>query len=708
MARTLVGELLFRFRDDASRGARKAAQNIESDLARIQRSAKSFTNLHWGASFQKQLDHLKLSPSEFKAVEAGWASLNNKLNNQNLGKALRKSEIAVWKSRTVGHFADVRKAIDDTERRAKRMQRALSDSILRPLMVMGGGYTGTYMAGVAGREGLIAASSRLREQTRQRMASIPVNEQTTIESRARDLSTEFGSVNITDIMEMARVARNTMGNTERGMQILDQMVSALVTLQTMKGVDAATTEINGLVKALDNLGQNSGGEVGVKNVNQIIEAFVRASQIEGEELDLGRTFQFARRSKIAGPGLSADFFNIAPALMQDMAPETFGAALSSAYQSLVIGANSVASKQNLQNQRDLGIRVGPGKGQLLGDQLFATNPYQWVKDVLMPKLVESGVDMGNDAEVSKKIASLARNTNTTGLLTRMVQQSEQIDRLGELYGGAQGTGMAKDLRNLDPFVGWKAFKSAFSNLSAAVGEDTLPTITSGLNSLADTLNSLAATIQDDPLLGYSALGIGGGAAVYGGVKAFKGLTALATAGPALQKSAVDLTAAARALQGAAATDGASGGGKKGSWWKNAVGWSIPTLLASIIAGDVIEDFSEGGQKRSDARKVSANKNWAQNANTGMGNTAGPLGILGGGLNTSQAENDAKAGGKRIEESLSPTGKPSVDTSSIQEAINLADQLAAKLNAANAAGTTASRNLKRQIGSSHTDFGGVSP
>lgn len=707
MARTLIGELILRFKDQASGRSKKAVQNVEGDLARLQRSAKSMTNLNWGASFQKQLDLLKLSPDEFRSVERGWSQLTTTLKDKNLSKALKSSEIQHWKNRTVAHFAEVRTAIDNTEKRAKRLQRAMSDGLLRPLMVMGGGYTGTYMAGIAGREGLIAASARLREQTRQRMASIPKDEQATISSRARDLSDEFASVNITDIMEMARVARNTMGDTDRGMQVLDQMVAALVTLQTMKGVDAATSEINGLLKALDNLGQNSSGEEGINNVNNIIEAFVRASQIEGEELDLAKSFQFARRSKIAGPGLDAEFFNVAPALMQDMSADTFGAALSSAYQALVIGANSVSSKQNLQNQRDMGIRVGPGKGELKGDELFSTNPYEWVKTILMPALEESGVDMANDAEVAKKVASLSRNTNATGLLTRMVMQSEQIDRLVKLYAGAQGTEGAEDLRYQDPFVGWKALKSAFSNLSAAVGEDTLPTITRGMNSLADTLNSLASSIQDNPLFGYTALGAGAGAAVYGGVKAFKGLTALVTAGPSLQKAALDLTAAAAVLRGGSAADIASGGGKKKGKGGLIAGAAAAVTRHPVALGVTgllyANHIADKNMTREQRNKIAEDTVMAQPVAPSMSEAEmrhqGSL---------TQAVSSAKESGAEIKAALSPVAKPTIDKSDILETLNLADQLNAKLNNIGAAGRKARRDLKRQLGSAHTDFQGVSP
>lgn len=46
--------------------------------------------------------------------------------------------------------------------------------------------------------------------------------------------------------------------------------------------------------------------------------------------------------------------------MQDMTPEGFGTALSSAYQAFVVGSNAVASKDNIKAQRNLGLRTGKG------------------------------------------------------------------------------------------------------------------------------------------------------------------------------------------------------------------------------------------------------------------------------------------------------------------------------------------------------------
>ncbi|WP_140906199.1 hypothetical protein [Brucella gallinifaecis] len=111
--------------------------------------------------------------------------------------------------------------------------------------------------------------------------------------KAAELSAQYPSFSATDIMEMARITWATMGNTERGNEILPALVKGLVTLQSSKGVNAAPKMVNRLLNGVDNLGKNSMNEVGVKNTIDIIDGIIRAAQIENGEIEQNHRFNVA-------------------------------------------------------------------------------------------------------------------------------------------------------------------------------------------------------------------------------------------------------------------------------------------------------------------------------------------------------------------------------------------------------------------------------
>lgn len=373
MARTFIGELIFRFKDDASAKAQQAAKAIGGSISDIEREAKRLNNAPWGGKLQRDLEKLGASGRDLEKLRASWERLHASMSARNLSKAARSQELANWSLAAQGHFAGLAKQLHESDKRARGLVGSINQLVkLGAYSVAGGSLI--YGAGQAVRGGARASGEWEREKFRQQMASIPEGERQRITAEAEKLGKQFPSVSITDIAEMARKARSMMGDVEKGMAILPDLVRGLVTLQSAKG-DAAVSELSDLLRGIDNAGKN-GGELGIQNTREIIAGMIRAAQVEGDDLDTGKLFQFARRGKIAVPGLSTEFLaTAAPAFFQDMTAEGFGTALSSAYQAFVIGSNAVASKQNIQAQRDMGLRTGDGKGELVDGSLFGRNPY---------------------------------------------------------------------------------------------------------------------------------------------------------------------------------------------------------------------------------------------------------------------------------------------------------------------------------------------
>lgn len=676
MARTLIGELILRLKDEMSGKAKGAAGNVSRSMADIQRAAKRLNNMPWGVSFQRHIEKLKLAPHELQAVKRSWASLHADLMKSDLSKSLKANQIANWRQATIGHFSAVRM---EGVRLTGTMNR------LKTAMRWGAGATGLGMAGfglpIAGRNGVIASSEQERERFRQSMAGFSEADQGKIFEASERLSAKYRAASQTEVMEMARVAASTMGGLERGLQVLEPMVQGLVSLKSAKGVEAGSSELNRMLRGIDNLGANAAGDLGIKQVAELIDGMVRAAQIEGIELDTGKLFDFARRAKIAGPGLSNQFVaTTAPAFMQDMTPEGFGTALSSAYQAFVIGSNAVSGKANLEAQRKIGIRKGDGKGQLEGSDLFGTDPYAWVKTVLVPALQKSGVEMTNETAVAQAVAQLSRNTNATGMLTRMITQQSQIDRLVEQYGKTMGTDAAKVAAEKDPFVAYEGFKSSLENLSSAAIK--MPVVTGGLNSLADAINRLAEKAKESPAAGNAMLGAAGlagaGGAYVAGKTAWNGLSWL---------------------------NGGIGNVAKGAGGLSIGAMGNPAMLAALGYGAAqygLHTLFPPDQVRGRPGQY-GQAMYPQRTRGGESDVRPMPGIQGDGLQ--QAVQDAKRAGQEMQDALTVTAAPTVDKSDLNATLALVNQIRSALSGLGALAAQATASVDAAIRQAHTDFGG---
>jgi hypothetical protein len=764
--RTILGLLQIGVKDNASGPAKAAAASIDQSLRKIEAAQKRLAAAPWGAGMQKQLDSLRASGKEMAYVQNDWNRLQQGIKDRSLSKALARSEVSTWRTSTVGAFAQVRAEAARTHSEVSKLGQVFKGGagwLGKAALVSMGAYTTAYLGGVAARGGVSSWAERRREIFRQEMAGLTPEERQQIFASSMGLTSQYGSVSTTQTMEMARTSRNLMGDTTRGGAILEDMVKAMVVLQSTKGLSAGTSEMMRLQKGMDNLGVNAGGELGIDQVKSVIEGFVRASQIEGMDLDVGQFWQFARRSKVAGSALSNEFLTtVAPILMQDMGADTAGNAVAMAYKAFVIGARDTAAKADLQAQRDLGIRSGLGRGELVDRQMFGENPYAWAKTYLVPALEKAGVDLTNDGEVTHAIAKLSRNSNATMLLTRMVTQSEQFEKSLDQIRRTQGIEVADRARRADPFLALEDFQNAWGDLAAAIGgEGSL--VIGFLNNTADAVRSFAQTIEKSPMLqdALGTAGLVGGAAATGfaGYSLYKFLAA----GPALSGAAVELSAAAAALKGAAGADAVDGGGgnrrrggRRGPGLIGGTALTLPLALSGSTAdNEYMDATAEERQKmRDEARRVAEElsgpapkpsvDNYTEFMRVVGAGSSGPPRRVGKrardiGSSTGQtpipsprpsdvsapgisdfayptpapdfssATSEAAQAGQQIKDSLSVTASPQVDTSSLQGAVNLARELMGLLRgvdaAASAAGAKAKSSVQGKVNQVYSDSGG---
>lgn len=756
MAQNLVGNLILRLQDQATPGIRKISSSLDglmgkirnlgngpsgdpfgkvsSSAKRLQSDMERLTRADWGASFQARIEKLGASARHVDQLRSAYDRLAS-----SIGNASKKDQARAFSEFKTSALA----SLTAVRMEAERTKRSLTDLVKAGAAGVGLG-TGAYVAGRLGAGLMEGGSTRAREELRQKMAGLTKEERDKITAESVRLSTKFQSASTSTVMEMGRSAVPFMGSTDRAMEVLEGMTRAFVVLQSAKGIDQATSEISGLLRGIDNLGKNEAGQLGIKNTLDIINGITKAVQVEGKEFDAAKLWEFARRSKIAGPALSTDFImSTAPAFMQDMTASGFGTALSSAFKAIVTGASDNASVDNLAEQGRLGLRTGmewetkkngkrgklTNKGGAVGAELFSQDPFEWVKTVLKPALERDGVDISNTSQLITAVDKLSRNSLVTGLLTRMLQQEDQIEKLRASYARAQGISAADKVQTDDPFAAWKAFKNQFENLAGAIGlaaavVPSLNFLTEGLNQFARAIEKMS--LKELGLAGGLVGGVGGAAAVGGAAVAAKGLLALVGAGPALMGAATALTAAAAKLGGAGGVPGLpDGGGKKGGGKPSGIGALGKVLVGATVAGGVVGGLSYGNNVYKDDLEADTPEGRALRARRAQKATVRGLmladrsaalagsdedidrGEIGRQRKLSvdttaliEAQRKAEETGQVITDKVGVTVKPEVDLSSLMAAEALAGRVLSKLGQIGAA----SRDAAGSMNGAFSDFG----
>jgi hypothetical protein len=195
MARTIIGSLLFGFKDNASGPAKASAASIDQSLRKIEAAQRRLAAAPWGAGMQKQLDGLKVAGKEMAFVQSDWERMQKSIRDRSLSKALGRSEISNWKTATVGAFAQVRAEATRTHSEVSKLGQAFKGGAAwlgKAALVSMGAYTTAYLGGVAARGGVSSWAERRREIYRQEMAGLNPEERQQIFAQSLGLTSRYG------------------------------------------------------------------------------------------------------------------------------------------------------------------------------------------------------------------------------------------------------------------------------------------------------------------------------------------------------------------------------------------------------------------------------------------------------------------------------------------------------------------------------------
>jgi hypothetical protein len=260
-----------------------------------------------------------------------------------------------------------------------------------------------------------------------------------------------------------------------------------------------------------------------------------------------------------------------------------GNALQSAYQAIIGGkmtkvAGDEFDAMGLAHSEHIKGSMGAHITGMKGSELFMSNPYQWVQQILMPALAQHGIT--ESFAVNQEITKMFSNRTAADVIGKMALQGRYLqgenspfEKDARLARDAKGIGSSFDeLMSGDWQTNVKAFHKQFENLLELFGNPIVKTATEMLRGINDMMSGMAQWAGQHPdaiRIAMEAAAIIGGSLVVGGILAVCG--AIASLAPV----AAGIGAAATAIGAFAALN-----------WDSLIGWinSIAAALRGFAGG----------------------------------------------------------------------------------------------------------------------------
>ena len=440
-----------------------------------------------------------------------------------------------------------------------------------------------------------------------------------METRALDLATKYKTVTQAEFMHMMRNAVTTVGGVDEAMSIIDPLGKLRVIADAQHPGQSSGEEFDQLIK-----GMEIGGVTrDPAKFESYMNGIAKGLNAFGDTLKPYQYYEMFKYGRGATPRLSEDFMlSIGPSLGQELGGSSFGKAVSAFEQTVVTGrmkkqAGQTFASLGLVDPKDLqegkGGEVSVRKGaSIRGWQIAQSDPFAWVKDVLLPHLEAAGI---KDPEgQSRAVAQMFGDATAQQLVSVMTTQTARIEKDRTIVQGAHGLDSYQDYLSNDPFVALKGLGTSLTTFTGVLTSPGMAGAAKALDGLSSVIGRLSAAYgefaKQNPktteILGDAAvagaLAVGGKMSYNLGAGILKTLTgggataALAGSATALDTSALALDKSALALDAAAVKLGSAGAVntvekassevvKDGKWGLPLLaGAGVPALGAGIILG----------------------------------------------------------------------------------------------------------------------------
>ena len=438
-----------------------------------------------------------------------------------------------------------------------------------------------------GRGALEAGAERQAIEIKARNTGISATDIGRIHASAMEAKRGAPNMSVSEIEELAVEARSAIKHPEELFGILGPLARAGSVLRGM-GVDNSGLSL--IVKAAESLGRMNSPE----QFKTYLDGQIKAMQVFDKTITPEQIYEAAKYSKSAGATLSDAFINATmPSLIQEMRGSSAGNALYMLSRTIRGGLEHRSTATQLLD--DIGLTPDLGQihhnkagkitgygGKIKGDDLLATDPFQWTTTVLKPAMEAKGITDLKDqiAFVNKALPGTAAN-----VVRIFLQQQESIEQHQKNLAAAADAEQAAANQAQGATAALTSMTKSLNDLGAAASEPAMTSIAGMLNTVTGAIEALAAWGDK-----HHGTAVAGGAAALGGGLFGSGYMlyklstgfGLSTSAAALDQSAAALTAAAGRLGagGALPLPGAHSPDIKGPGWAR-TGWLGLNSLGAV-------------------------------------------------------------------------------------------------------------------------------
>jgi hypothetical protein len=256
-----------------------------------------------------------------------------------------------------------------------------------------------------------------------------------------------------------------------------------------------TNDVFDMIKALEEVKVTQDP----KRTAEMIDGMVRASLGFGGKINARQWFQTLKYTRGAGQYYSDEFKEMyLPTLIQEMSVGRGGGSgggpgnpLASLYQSFV----RHPGKKEAQSFARYGM-LGQD-GHLRGGEVGISNPFFWVRDILMPQLHKLGIKAGS-IEEAKAIGDMFGNRVAQQMIG-LLSQTRKMEGDRKLIEGVQHLDPAYEaLIRHDPKMVREARDSQWERLQTDLGKHITPMVTDAIYKFAEALKYMAEIVERHP------------------------------------------------------------------------------------------------------------------------------------------------------------------------------------------------------------------
>jgi len=381
------------------------------------------------------------------------------------------------------------------EARAARGQHAFDNRIGhvgRGVLAGAGAAYGAHQVGHYGREVIAKGGEYEREQARGYLAGLTPEEQKHANLRAMELQQQFPSIGRVQVLEHLRSLRGTFGDMHHAETALPDILKSQVVLGSLRGNDRAAHDLDQVVKGLEGAGLAANPE----RFNTMLDSFLKASSLFGDTISGEGFREYIQNSKSSKYGLSESYLaGVVPTMMQHDGAGQFGTMQRMAFSALI---GDRQTKKATAAQQQFGLR--DGKGKLLDQEAFVSDPYQWAVDHIMPQLKKRNIDLQGMGREKGAIAltKLFSNANAGEFFASLLMNQSVVEKDRGNLKLAKGREAAGALRTLDPNTSLEGLSQAVSTFAQTISTPIVKAAPEYMNALTDGLNRLSGWMDQHP------------------------------------------------------------------------------------------------------------------------------------------------------------------------------------------------------------------